>query len=151
MVHSDAFGHHLRVKKGFVLAPGDQIVSCPHLLTISILNAEEAEPPWPELRDVSTDIAADILTRFFLIEEYLMQEASFWWSYMQMLPQPDQTELLSTPVWYDENDLAWIAGTNLEGARRSRLAAWQAEYRCFMDLLEERTWDRPFPKAAYNL
>ena len=151
IVYSDVFGYHLRVKEGFDLTPGDQIVSCPHALTISVTNADGAEPSWPHFLDFPADQAAEIVTRFFLIEQYLLQGASFWWPYMRMLPQPDQKELLATPIWYDEKDLVWIAGTNLEGARLSRLAKWQTEHTCFLRMLEEQQLNRPFPKSAYKL
>ena len=151
VVYSNAFGHYLQVKQGSELVPGDEIVSCPYVLSISILNAERASPSWPKLLDIPADKAAEILTRFFLIEEYLMQEASFWWPYIRMLPRLDRREFLTTPIWYDEEDLTWIAGTNLEGARLSRLAAWEVEHKSFVEALDERTWNRPYALAAYTL
>ena len=151
VVYSDAFGHHLQVKQGSALVPGDEIVSCPHSLTLSVLNAENTNPSWPKLLDIPADRAAEILTRFFLIEEFLMQEASFWWPYIRMLPQPDRRESLTTPIWYDEQDLIWIADTNLEGARLSRIEAWEAEHRSLVEALDERTWNRPFALGAYTL
>ena len=151
VVYSDAFGHYFQVKQGSELSPGDEVVSCPHSLTISVLDAESASPSWPKLLDISADRAAEILTRFFLIEEFLMQESSFWWPYIRMLPQPDRREFLTTPIWYDKQDLIWIAGSNLEGARSSRLAAWKADHKLLVEALDERTWNRPFALGAYTL
>lgn len=44
-----------------------------------------------------------------------------------MLPQPGE-EGLDTPMWYGGEDLKWIRGTNLEGARATRAKQWREEY-----------------------
>jgi len=61
------------------------------------------------------------------MEEFLRGEESGWWSYIRMLPQPGG-EGLDTPMWYGEEDCAWIRGTNLEGASVARAKQWRGEY-----------------------
>ena len=61
------------------------------------------------------------------MEEFLRGKESDWWSYLRMLPQPGG-EGLDTPMWYGEEDLKWICGTNLEGARATRARQWREEY-----------------------
>ena len=127
IVASESNGCFLWTRHGQTLRPGTPVVSCPHDITISVMDVEWANDPWPKTFISRWRFNPEVLTRLFLMEEYLTGTGSFWWPYIQLLPQPDQPNLLGTPLWYEESDCIWIRGTNLDGSRISREAAWREE------------------------
>ena len=135
IVHSnDAIGYSLRVQKNHDVLEGSRIASCPSSLTMSVLSMRRAENSWPENFLSFFSQSPEVLTRFFLMEQYLIAEDSFWHPYIKMLPQPED-DALDTPVFYSPEDCVWISGTNLEGTRKVRLEQWKQEYQKAVDLL----------------
>lgn len=111
-------GNFVRVKQGHVLVPGSMVVSCPHELTIS----------WPgviqyHFSDIHSTFTPHVAIRLFLVKQYLLKEQSPWWPYINSLPRS-----FSTPLWYDDNDLIWLRGTNLGNAKEVREDAWRQEH-----------------------
>lgn len=124
-------GHHLRVSSGEDVAAGSLIVSCPHELTISWLNVISGSETFLaqfDLGEAYHAVNQVVIVRFFLMNEYLKGQESFWWPYVRSLPQPDEAQLLGTPLYYDDEDFAWIRGTNLEHAARITERMWHVEY-----------------------
>ena len=125
-IASDDFaGNLVRVKQNHVLSAGSIIVSCPHHLTIS----------WPVINqlhfpDVHSKFTPHVATRLFLMKQRLLKAQSPWWPYINSLPSS-----FSTPLWYDENDLIWLRGTNLGNAKKIREEAWRQEYENAMQFL----------------
>ena len=121
-IASDSTGNHLRLKMGCSISPGIMIASCPHGLTISWLNLTSGQVPFISrfnlrpVRDGSTVVTKSVLVRFFLVEQYLLREQSLWWPYIRFLPQPFKKDALNSLLWYDEDDLEWLRGTNMEDA-----------------------------------
>ena len=118
-------GSFVRVKQDSVLLPGTTIVSCPHELIIS----------WPAVNHshfphVYSTFTSHIATRLFLMKQRLLKEQSPWWPYINDLPRS-----FSTPLWYDDNDLLWLRGTNLGNAKEIREGAWRQEYEHAMQSL----------------
>ncbi|MCJ1379678.1 hypothetical protein MMC17_002780 [Xylographa soralifera] len=101
---------------------------------MSVLSMERAENPWPEEFVLLFSQSPEVLTRFFLMEQFLRAEDSFWHPYIRMLPQPAD-DALDTPMFYSPEDCVWIKGTNLEGTRKVRLEQWKQEYQKAVDLL----------------
>lgn len=130
----DATGYHLRVRQGGEIIAGEQVISCPKLLTMSILSMATAGFSWPGRFMSYWSHSLEVLTRFFLIEQYLMSEYSFWYPYIRMLPQPNSATL-DTPMYYSHQDCLWIKGTNMERARRVREDQWRSEYYRSLELL----------------
>ena len=94
-----------------------------------------AESIWPEEFISFFSPSPEVLTRFFLMEQFLLKEKSLWYCYIRMLPQPvDGT--LDTPMFYSPEDCVWIKGTNLEGTRKVRQEQWKQEYGKGVELLE---------------
>ncbi|KAM0793819.1 hypothetical protein BDR22DRAFT_978226 [Usnea florida] len=118
-------GNIVRVKQDHTLLPGSMVVSCPHELTISWPGINEYH--FPHVRSTFT---SHIATRLFLMKQYLLREQSPWWPYINSLPLS-----FSTPLWYDEDDLVWLRGTNLGKATEIRKEAWRQEYENAMQLL----------------
>ena len=118
-------GNFVRVKQDHFLGPGSMVVSCPHELTIS----------WPGVNQyhfphIHSTFEPHIATRLFLMKQYLLEEKSPWWPYIDSLPRS-----FSTPLWYDDNDLIWLRGTNLGRAKDVREEAWRQEYENAMQQL----------------
>ena len=130
----DSGGFHLRARRGHEIQAGTTIIACPHSLTLSVLDLESADEPWPEEFKLQLKDSPEVLTRFFLIQQILMGPDSFWWPYINLLPSSLGPEPL-TPMYYDEADSAWIHGTNLDAARISRLKQWKEEYENAIELL----------------
>ncbi|MCJ1399219.1 hypothetical protein MMC11_002421 [Xylographa trunciseda] len=136
IVHSDdATGYSLRVRKDHNVPEGSRIISCPRSLTISVLSMGGAENLWPEEFMSFFTQFPEVLTRFFLMEQFLIAEDSFWHPYIRMLPQPAD-DALDTPMFYSPEDCLWIQGTNLEGTRKVRQEQWKQEYEKALDLLK---------------
>lgn len=132
-VVSNADGFYLCASNQRDLATRTCVVSCPHTLTISWFNA---------VLDLSLGdfdlhrINQSVLTRFFLVKQYLLQEKSSWWRYIQILPQPEDLRRLNTPLWYESGDFVWIHGTNLELSAQKLEASWHKEYEEAMNMFE---------------
>ena len=122
-------GFFTRVRDGRDLLPGALVVSCPHALVISGLDA--IHDPFLgqfDLQSVSPLLNQLVFTRIFLMKQFLLREKSLWWEYIRMLPQPDALHKFNTPLWYEPEDFAWIRGTNLElGAQRME-TLWRQEF-----------------------
>ena len=127
-------GNHLRLKAGCSLAPGAMIVLCPHDLTISWLNLTAGQTPFLDrfrltpVNGGSTVVTKFVLVRFFLVEQYLLGERSFWWPYIRCLPQPFKGSALNESLWYDDDDFIWLRGTNMEDATRRTEERRRREY-----------------------
>lgn len=94
----------------------------------------------------------DAATAFFLVDQCLRGEQSFWARYLQSLPRMEQ---MTTPQYFEGEDLEWFRGTNLFQAREKRLETWKVMYDRGMEVLrscgfegcEAYTWFvfNPFP------
>ena len=127
-------GNSLRVRKG-LLPIDSRIVTCPHALTISYINARTSR--FLEPLNVSTSISQIVAVRFFLVQQLLLKQDSFWWPYIQTLPGVGCIDDLKTPMWFTKEDLKWIECTNLAKAAMARKRAWQQEYEDAKKLLKE--------------
>lgn len=124
---------HLRVEEGQKLQAGSCIVSCPHALTLSQFSVWEGRSSvGDDIRSFTTENATSItnlnLLRYFLIEQYHLGKQSFWWPYINLLPDPLSKCPFDTPLYYDEDDLKWFQGTSLEHSRRTLEELWKDEY-----------------------
>ena len=124
-------GRYMRVVDGEDLGAGSLIVSCPHELTISWLNVIKGSETFLsqfDLREGYHAINPVVIVRFFVMNEYLKAEKSFWWAYIRSIPQPTEAQLLGTPLYYDDEDWVWLRGTNLEHAANKTERMWRKEY-----------------------
>ncbi|KAL2260414.1 hypothetical protein VTK26DRAFT_5583 [Humicola hyalothermophila] len=123
--HDDVTKFSLRVKGSAKegLEPGFMAVSCPVSTTLSFLNAlvdgpiilgpfaDERTPAFP--RRFMASAPPHVISRFFLIKEYLKGKASFWWPYIAALPQPEHVSAWALPAFWPEDDIAYLDGTNV--------------------------------------
>ncbi|CAI4219653.1 unnamed protein product [Parascedosporium putredinis] len=121
---------------GLQVSSGETVVTCPMPITLSYLNALSNPPPGfrqePEEARFPSEFLSGapphVIGRFFLVKQYLLGRDSFWWPYIQALPQPDlPSEWLIPPFW-PEADAAYLNGTNLEVSIHEIRTTLGAEY-----------------------
>jgi hypothetical protein len=134
-------------------ASDNPICSCPHALSLSHLNVLSQSPV--PVHDCSNDsicaalvgkVPASTIRYFFLAEQRLKCEKSFWWSYINALPKEED---MTTPLWFDEEDLLWLAGTTLhtsvedpsKSAVMARKEMWVNEWNLGRRVLREAGHD----------
>ena len=112
------------------------IVACPPHLTLSYLNAVDAEPfrshspgqsPLPFPPEFMAKVPQHVISRFFLIHQLSnLGKDSFWHPYIATLPQPTEAQLRGCkeglpglgdgewelPPFWGESDRALLEGTN---------------------------------------
>jgi hypothetical protein len=134
---------------GVTLTPGFTAVTCPVSTTLSYLNALVAGPI-----DISSESSPQsqtlafpprfmqaapphVVGRFFLVQEYLKGEDSYWWPYLATLPSPDQPGAWALPAFWPDDDIAFLQGTNAHVAIDEIQANVQREFKHAQTLLKE--------------
>ena len=138
---------HLRVAEGHRIDAGSCIVSCPHTLALSDLNAREGNNSFHDsIKIFACRAAAPIsnlnLFRFFLVEQLRLGVQSIWWPYIDTLPDPNGESPFNTPLYYSDDDLRWIRGTSLEHSKRKIEELWRAENAQCLQAAGQDTKDR---------
>lgn len=135
IVYSDEHGFHMRARQSL---SSSIVASCPLRLTLSCLNldAEQKEVPFVDspLRQCRDRIPDHILTYLFLIEQRNKGKESPWHAYIACLPGPDS---MTTPLWFDEDDLTYLTGTSLLPAARERKADVYRQWEQAVTVLRE--------------
>jgi hypothetical protein len=137
--------------------PGSTVVTASHQISLSYLNAIEApgflrhSQPFPEefLGALSKD-DPNIIGHFFLVQQYLMGEASFWWPYIRLLPQPDQPQSLGIPIWWPRDDRKFLDGTNAEPPLRKRKELWKTEWSRGVIILQDHANWQDYSYVLYQ-
>ncbi|EEP80234.1 predicted protein [Uncinocarpus reesii 1704] len=147
-------GQCLRVRDALPesLASGTCCAICPIQATMSIMNLDNAIRGVPSHGfDYSPDFFAAVeepgALAFFLMDQYLLGDESFWAPYIQSLPDDSQFTRLE---YYTGDDLKWLEGTNLLKLREKLLERLKAKYETGLRLLKEfpnkntpkYTWER---------
>jgi hypothetical protein len=123
------------------IPPGTKLVSCSYGVTLSFLNAVDAphfgrqsSPKFPQkFLDTLGYGKPNIVGHFFLVQQYLLRENSFWWPYIRLLPQPDEASHI--PALWSAEDRIYLHGTNAEPAIKKRLGMWEDEWNTGIALL----------------
>ncbi|KAH8598287.1 hypothetical protein B0O99DRAFT_684327 [Bisporella sp. PMI_857] len=130
------------------LPPETKISTCSYETSLSYLNAVEFpgflrhSPPFPPgFLSLLCKDDPNIIGFFFLIQQYLMREKSFWWPYIRLLPQPGNTKDLPVPCMWPEEDVKFLEGTNAEPPIRKRNKMWKAEWEGAVSLLRANVKD----------
>lgn len=118
MVHNAEFGYH-HIAGGGSIEVTEAVCYCPFALTLSHLNVTRDAPTsirnhletsiCSTLQD-DPRIEATTIATFFLMEQRLEAESSFWFPYIRLLPD---MESMTTPLWFNDNELTFLKGTNL--------------------------------------
>ncbi|KKA30936.1 hypothetical protein TD95_004336 [Thielaviopsis punctulata] len=144
------------------------IVSCPMNLTLSYLNlltpppapfrdpyagASSAPPPStvanvPFPPAFLANTPPHVLSRFLLMQQYLLGHSSFWHAYIAALPVPGSLDL---PALWADDDAELLDGTNLATSIadiRQQLAAEYAAARALLQGWSAGSW-REFTRDLY--
>jgi histone-lysine N-methyltransferase SETD3 len=119
------------------LLPATKIVNCSFQITLSYLNATGACSAFQnhesllfpsEFIEALEQDDPNIIGHFFLVQQFLMGENSFWSPYIKLLPQPYEPERLGIPIWWAEADRKFLDGTHAEPPVQKREEMWKAEW-----------------------
>ncbi|KAI5237028.1 SET domain-containing protein [Aureobasidium subglaciale] len=120
LAHDKDQGSHFRAIA--VLEPGTHVLTVPHSLSMSNLNAQ-VDDDFPVFRTHAKEFTVEGLSFFYLMAQWLNKDKSFWKPYLDILPTPEQG--FETPIFYDEEDRKWLEGTDLHPTLLGREAAWK--------------------------
>ena len=129
------------------LPQATKIVNCSYQITLSYLNAISASSVFqnhksvlfpPGFINALKQEDPNIIGHFFLVQQFLMREKSFWSPYIKLLPQPNEPERLAIPNWWPEADRQFLDGTNAEPPIKKREELWRGEWSKGVALLRER-------------
>jgi hypothetical protein len=131
--YDENIGTHLRVKSNGVPS-NTHIINTPVVTTMSYFNAIDhraGETHFPShgvnLHPAFIEsVDAEEVAIFFLVGQYLRGSESFWYPYLQTLPQPGS--LTTLPYYGDDEDVEWLEGTSLAEARKQKIALLQTRY-----------------------
>ncbi|KAK3386087.1 hypothetical protein B0H63DRAFT_560546 [Podospora didyma] len=144
------------------LEPGFAAFSCPLPITLSYLNAlvggpitpsappGQKEPAFPP-RFIST-LPPHVVGRFFLMQQYLEGDDSFWWPYLATLPQPEHVSSWALPAFWPEDDVDFLEGTNAQVAIEEIQANVKREFKQARKILKEDDFPnwQDYTRVLYN-
>jgi protein-histidine N-methyltransferase len=158
----------LRVKPDSpAIEPSATILSCPPTLSLSYLNSQHNSPLRARTGSDTASSAANepafppqfmdliephVIGRFFLIQQYLLGERSFWYPYIATLQQPEHISSWSLPAFWPDEDIALLTGTNLDGAAEATRKHARREYKAAHRLLREADFEgwQDYSKVLYR-
>ncbi|RCI12631.1 hypothetical protein L249_1235 [Ophiocordyceps polyrhachis-furcata BCC 54312] len=111
---SPATGLSLRVKPTVAAGPdpSEAILRVPTSLTLSYLDASSPTSSFPP--ELAAGLPPHVVGRLLLIRQYLLGPSSFWWPYIQALPQPKQADQSwRLPPFWPPDDVDLLDGTNV--------------------------------------
>lgn len=135
--YSDLHGFHVRAIRPL---SSPSVASCPLKLTLSSLNLDPLEKDVihvdSPLRQCKGKIPDHILTYLLLIEQRNKGIESPWYAYIACLPG---LESMTTPLWFDEPDMLFLAGTSLAPAAQERKEEMVKQYEHALSVLEQHS------------
>lgn len=153
----DVTGFSMRVKSSSgpeeaKLKPLDEILACPLEISLSYLNALTGQPLSTTPSDQDSQCSAKfppellkgaphIVGRFYLMQQYLLGKASFWYPYIATLPQPDVISSWSSPPFWPEEDAEFLEGTNTGIAADTIRAQLKEEFKLARKALKEADFE----------
>ncbi|KAM3416915.1 hypothetical protein BST61_g8503 [Cercospora zeina] len=132
--HTDVAG--VRCRANAPLDKNTRICMIPHAIALSSLNAL-VDDAFTVFR--ARGIAPQAIGYFYLMHQYINRATSYWKPYLETLPSPD-SELL-TPFWFDEQDLLWLAETDVLFTTKARQTLHENYYRQAIDMLRNAQVD----------
>ncbi|RKU44798.1 hypothetical protein DL546_007647 [Coniochaeta pulveracea] len=93
-----------------------------------------------------------VIGRFFLIQQYLLGEDSFWCPYIRSLPQPEYMNTWALPTFWPEEDIEYLEGTNADVAIQEIQANVKTEYKQARKILKECDFPgwQDYTRLLYN-
>ncbi|KAJ5679282.1 hypothetical protein N7462_007526 [Penicillium macrosclerotiorum] len=144
VAQDESRGVHIQVKKDWAqpISKETRVLSTPLPVTMSYFNAIGLELPEISFSKHDVDLPRGFIdavgpeetSTFFLMGQFLRGPRSFWYPYLRTLPQPGQ---MTTPLFFDEEDVDWLQGTGIPEAAAQRYQIWDEKYENCMSKLEE--------------
>ncbi|KAF2460255.1 hypothetical protein BDY21DRAFT_160128 [Lineolata rhizophorae] len=129
--------HDINAERGLTL-----VLRCPLSVTISYLNAcpQSVRPDldkirrYPESKSsrLAGKVPPSVVANFFLAEQSLIKDGSYWAPYVASLPGQHQ---FTTPLYFEEKDLMWLKGTNLLNASQAVMSSRMEEHKNGLEIL----------------
>lgn len=145
---------HLKDGADLTTLLGQSIVTCPHTLSLSSLNALNTTEAFKDrlpfrLPDQLLQRGSPRLTgAVFLCAHYLLGSKSFWCDYFNVLPGvPGKNNgrgigVVQNPLWWTDAEKAWLDGTNVERGVSDLLRSWELEW---------ENWERTLTEWATSV
>jgi hypothetical protein len=136
-------GFHAIAANDKTIQSGTRIAGCPMQLTISILNALNVRPfsshgshfPKPFLAAQAGK--PESLQSFFLMEQLVLGDKSWWEPYICSLPTVQDVNDLQ---FEEDSELVWLKGTNLKAGFETQSTKWRQMYEQGLELLRHSKW-----------
>ncbi|KAK5048076.1 hypothetical protein LTR84_006266 [Exophiala bonariae] len=136
-------GFHAVVTTNTTMPSGARIASCSMEVTLSVLNALDVKPfsshgtrfPTPFL--LAEAKRPESLQSFFLMEQLVLGDKSWWYSYIASLPTVKE---VNTQQFDQAEDVIWLEGTNLKKAFETQSNKWRQLYEHGLDHLTRLKW-----------
>ncbi|KPI40927.1 Ribosomal lysine N-methyltransferase set10 [Cyphellophora attinorum] len=129
--YSKDSGYHIVAGNGKTVTPGTRVSSCPMACTMSVMNVFNTTPfpnrgtRFPEKFIRANLESPELLQTFFLMEQHVLGDQSWWAPYIKTLPTVNDVNQLQ---FDSPADAAFIRGTNLEVGYRELMARWRGYY-----------------------
>lgn len=142
------------------LESGSTIISCPHGLTLSALDADSSLPsfsgyPARDKNENGVTLPQQVidsaprpqsLAALWLCIQKSLGEKSYWEPYIDCLPTPynasnsgsqEPVSVLDTPLYWTEEEKSYFAGSPLEVGTRALENSWKLEFNAWWPCLEK--------------
>lgn len=144
IAENETAGLHWRAKKD--IEPGSTIISTPHTLAFSYLNALVDEE-WPVFKNCREqfrpDFAVEAITFFYLMVQYHNRANSFWRPYLNALPGPEEEH--TQPLFFeDDQDRAWLEHTDVWHTNLTRTERYRQMYEDGKAVLQKAGCDQSY-------
>ncbi|KAK3317182.1 hypothetical protein B0T19DRAFT_434415 [Cercophora scortea] len=144
--------------------PGSTAIACPFSTTLSFLNAvvggpttvsaspdtHHEQPAFPPR--FMNEVPPYVIGRFFLVQQYLKGNDSFWRPYIAALPQPEHISSWALPAFWPEDDVDFLENTNVAVAAEEIQANVKKEFKHARSLLKEENFPnwQDYTRVLYN-
>ena len=135
-------GFHARVLQEKTVEAGTCVAKSSMSTAMSVLNALDMPPfschgtKFPAI--FLNDQPVVVIQCFFLMEQWLLGDRSWWAPYICTLPKPDEID----DLYYTDTDenLIALSGTGLVTAIQQQFSAWKSRYEAATNLLTRLGW-----------
>lgn len=138
------------------LTPGTLVISCPHSASLSALNPQDSHPFFPcrlsafaeadrgFFAQLLAEARPQVVAAVWLCVQWREGDGSWWREYLDVLPgiprdvggdvggNVGDVERglgeVDSPVWWTEEEVSWVRGTNLERGKIELEAGWRNEW-----------------------
>jgi hypothetical protein len=143
IAYSSSKGYHMLVARDRTVTSQTRVTSCPMPCTLSVLNVLNIKPfsdhgtrfPPGFLYDNVSH--PELLQAFFLMEQVIIEDDSWWAPYIRTLPTVQDVNGLQ---FESEDDQKWLTGTNLAAGLSQLMDKWKELYEAGLKQLQAAKW-----------